>query len=108
VRIGADSSGEWRSHGDCIGWLDADHIYLEPAAAFRVVRLAARDSGDAFAISEATLRRRLRDKGLLASTDEKRQTLTIRRIICGSAQDVLHLHRSTVLPEVSDADEDAA
>lgn len=103
-----DSSGEWRSHGDCIGWLDGDDLYLESPAAFRVVQLGARDSGEAFAISELTLRKRLREKGLLASTDEKRQTLTIRRTICGAGKDVLHFRRATILPEASDADEDAA
>jgi hypothetical protein len=38
-------------------------------------QMAARDSGESFAISEPTLRKRLRDKDLLASVDEKRQTL---------------------------------
>ena len=70
-----DSSGNWVPLGDCIGWVDGDHLYLEPTAAFRATQMAARDSGESFAISEPTLRKRLRDKDLLASVDEKRQTL---------------------------------
>lgn len=100
------SSDNWQSQGDCIGWIDGDYVYLEPTAAFRAVQLAARDSGDTLAVSEPTLRRRLREKGLLSSTDPKRGTLTVRRTICGSSQDVLHFYRLTVLPELSDAQED--
>jgi hypothetical protein len=94
-----DNGGQWTSLGDCIGWLDGDDLYLEPTAGFRAVQIAARDSGDALAISEHTLRKRLREKGLLASIDTKRETLTIRRKVGGSSKEVLHFSRSTVLPE---------
>ena len=75
---------------------------MEPTAAFRVVQTAGRESGEVLPVSESTLKRRLRDKGLLASTDAKRQTLTIRRTISGSSKDVLHFCRSTLLPEEPD------
>jgi len=102
-----DHTGGWVSSGDLIGWVDEDNIYLEPASAYRVVQLAGRDIGEALAISEATLRKRLNERGLLASTDKRRETLTIRRTIGGSQKDVLHLRRTTILPETSDGDEDA-
>jgi hypothetical protein len=102
-----NNSGHWLPLGDCIGWLDRDDIYLDPAAAFRTIQTAARDSGDAFGISEHTLRKRLRDRGLLASVDARRQTLTIRRSVCGSSKDVLHFRRNAILPsEPADALED--
>jgi hypothetical protein len=94
-----DAHGQRVPRGDCIGWLEGDDLYLEPGAAFRAIQTAARDSGEAFAISEPTLKKRLRDKGLLASRDTTRQTLTIRRTIGGSSKDVLHFLRGTVLPE---------
>ncbi len=97
----------WSPLGDCIGWIDREDIYLEPTASFRAAQIAARDSGEAFAISEHTLKKRLREKDLLASVDEARQTLTVRRSISGSSKSVLHFRRSTILPEVPDADEDA-
>jgi len=53
------------------------------------------------------LKKRLREKDLLGSTDMTRETLTVRRIICGSSKSVLHFLRITILPEVSDSDEDA-
>jgi hypothetical protein len=90
--------------GDCVGWLDEDDLYLEPVAAYRVVQLAARDSGEPFSTSEQTLKKRLKDRGLLVSTDQKRQTLTVRRTLAGSSRAVLHLRRSMLLPD--DGDED--
>ncbi len=101
-RIG--NSGELQPQGDCIGWLEDDDIYLEPASAFRAAQMAARDSGDIFGITEQTLKKRLRERGLLASVDQKHETLTIRRTLSGSSKNVLHLRRHTLLPE---APEDA-
>jgi hypothetical protein len=94
-----EGSGNSRPLGDCIGWVDADDLYLEPIAAYRVAQKMARDTGEALAISEQTLKKRLRDKGLLASVERNRETLTIRRSIGGTTKDVLHLWRSTLLPE---------
>lgn len=102
-----DSPGKWTPLGECIGWVAEDDVYLEPTAAFRAVQLIGRDVGEVLPVAEHTLRRRLHDKGLLASIDEARQTLTVRRSIGGSAKNVLHFSRSTILPEVSDGDEDA-
>jgi hypothetical protein len=94
-----EGSGNSRPLGDCIGWVDADDLYLEPTAAYRVAQKMARDTEEALAISEQTLRKRLRDKGFLASVEQKRETLTTRRNIGGTTKDVLHLWRSTLLPE---------
>jgi hypothetical protein len=94
-----ESGGNWHPLGVCIGWLDGPDLYLDSAAAFAAVQKAARDSGEAFAISETTLRKRLREKRLLTLTDEKRDTLTVRRTIGGVIKNVLHLHRATLLSE---------
>jgi hypothetical protein len=102
-----DNSSSWMPVGECIGWVDGDELYLDPTAAYRVAQVAGRDMGEVLAVSEQTLKKRLHEKRLLASVDQKRQTLTVRRSIGGSSKDVLHLLRSTVLPEVSDGDEDA-
>ena len=87
--------------------MDDDNVYLDPTAAYRVAQLVGRDVGEVLPVSESTLRKRIHDKGLLASIDEARQTLTVRRSIAGSTRSVLHLLRSTLLPEASDGDEDA-
>jgi hypothetical protein len=101
-----DGSGAWGPLGERIGWVDDNNIYLDSAAAFRAVQVAGRDSGEVLAVSEQTLRRRLHEKRLLASADGPRGTVTVRRTIGGTSRNVLHFHRGTILPEVSDADED--
>jgi len=103
-----DGSSGWVPLGECIGWVVEDDVYLEPTAAFRAVQVIGRDIGEVLAVAEQTLRKRLHEKGFLASVDEARQTLTVRRSIGGTSKSVLHFLRSTFLPEVSDADEDAA
>ncbi len=93
-----DDYGKWSSLGACIGWAEGDHIYLEPTSTYRVVQEAARGRGEVLAVSEQTLRKRLHEKGLLASVDTKRETLTVRRSIASSSKEVLHLFRGTLLP----------
>jgi len=90
--------GEWSSRGKCIGWVDESAIYIEPTAAYQVVQIAGRDIGESMSVSEQTLKKRLRERGLLASTDERRETITIRRVLAGSKKDVLHFLRDTLLP----------
>jgi hypothetical protein len=102
-----DGTGAWSPLGECIGWVADDDLYLEPTAAYRVAQLMGRDVGEILTVSEQTLKKRLREKKLLASFEEKRHVLTVRRSIGGSSKDVLHFWRSTVLPEASDGDEDA-
>jgi hypothetical protein len=88
----------WRSEGDMskpqglrAGWLAAGEIYLEPDASYAAVQRLARDQNESFAISAHTLRRRLKDKELLATTDTSRGKLTVRKTLQGSRRDVLHI-----------------
>jgi hypothetical protein len=94
------------AHGDRIGWVDCQNVYLDGKAAYRLVVAAGRDTGDVLAVSEQTLRKRLRERNLLASVDQNRGTLTVRKRIEGSSKDVLHIHRSVLLPDEPD-DQDA-
>jgi Domain of unknown function (DUF3854) len=91
--------------GECVGWIDATNIYVDPSAAYRVVQATGRDTGDGLAVTEQTLRKRLGEKGLLASVGEKRETLTIRKKIGGSSKSVLHFLRTTILPEADDEED---
>lgn len=88
----------WTARGDCIGWVDENCIYLESTTALRLAQVAGRDSGEILATTEQTLKKRLHEKGFLASTDGKRETLTVRKNIGGSSKSVLHFLRSTILP----------
>lgn len=93
-----DNTGTWERRGECIGWVEAGDIYLEPTTAYRAVHVAANAAGEGLPVSEQTLRKRLHEKGLLASVDATRQTLTVRKTVNGSLMPVLHLLRDAVLP----------
>lgn len=95
-------SGTWVPKGPGIGWIDGDAIYLEPLSAYRVVQKASNEAGEGFPLSEQTLKRRLREKGWLASVDKARETNTVRRNIAGSEKSVLHLRSSLLLPQTAD------
>src|SRR5215216_684369 len=102
----ADSEyDDWRPQGDRIGWIDGEDLYLESAASYRVVQSQAQGS-EGLAVSERTLRKRLKEKGLLLSTDKKRQTLTVRRTIEGvKDRSVLHLRLSSLFSDKEEPDE---
>jgi hypothetical protein len=83
-----------RPQGTRVGWLADGELYLEPEASFTAVQRFARDQNESFAISAQTLRRRLKEKGLLATTDESRGKLTVRKTLQGARRDVLHIART--------------
>ena len=101
-----NSHNEWMPLGTCVGWTDGDDIFIEPSAVYQVVQTAARESGQAFPISPVTLRKRLREKGFLVSTEGSRGMLTVRRTIQGSKKEVLHLLKTTLFPSDLDTSED--
>jgi hypothetical protein len=91
--------------GERIGWVNGEDIFLEPTAAYKVAHSTATVMGTSLPVTEQTLKKRLHEKGFLASTDTTRQTLTIRKKLEGSSKAVLHLMRALLIPEEPD-DED--
>jgi hypothetical protein len=87
---------EWRPLGKRAGWLDGEHLYLEPEASFAAAQEMGRATGDPLAIAAVTLRKRLKERGLLADVDRARGTLTARRTVEGARRDVLVLPVSLV------------
>lgn len=81
-----------------VGWLDGDDLYLEPDAAFAAAQRMGQGTGDPLSITAHTLRKRLHERGFLASTglSSKRESLLIRRMIDGQRRNVLHLLRETL------------
>src|SRR5262249_24349042 len=78
--------------GKRIGWVDGTDLYLQPDAAFAEAQGLARDQGEALPVAPRTLWKRLREKGALASWDEKRMRNPGRRTLEGRKdRDVLHL-----------------
>jgi hypothetical protein len=94
---------EWRPQGLRIGWVQSDDLYLESDAAFAVAQQLGREGGEALSVTLQTLKKRLKEQGLLASTESigGRERLEVRRTLEGNRRTVLHLRSSTlVVPEV--------
>jgi hypothetical protein len=83
------SGEEWRPQGERVGWVDGEHLYLEPEVAFAAVQRQGRDASDALSVTGRTLNKRLHERGLLVSTDLPH--LTVRRALQGKRRRVLHL-----------------
>jgi len=81
----------YRTRGPCIGWLDDGQVYLEPEASYAAVQRLAQAQCEAFPITATTLRRRLKERKFLASTDEARGKLTVRKTFQNQRRDVLHV-----------------
>lgn len=96
--IDSDGDEDWRPLGDRVGWIDGDDVYLEPEASFAAAQRFAQDSGERIAVSLSTLKKRLHERGYLASTEEARSSLTVRRTIGGGPRRaVLHLAACALL-----------
>lgn len=90
---------DWRSQGECVGWVEGEAMYLQPASAYTAVQRMGQASGEPLPVSEPTLWKRMRERGLLASTDDKRQTLKVRRTIDGCRKNVIHVNTSLLLDD---------
>jgi hypothetical protein len=90
------SGEEWRPQGERAGWVDGEHLYLEPEVAFAAVQRQGRDAGDALSVTGRTLNKRLHERGLLVSTDLPH--LTVRRVLQGRRRRVLHLPAAALFP----------
>src|SRR6266851_881549 len=84
--------GEWEPKGDRVGWRgDGDHVYLDPDASYAAVQRLGQEVGDRLSLTPQTLRKRLKERGMLVTTDTGRQVLTVRRTLEGQRREVLHL-----------------
>jgi hypothetical protein len=86
-----ESYVEWEPQGRRIGWIDGHDLYLDPDAAFAALRRLAEEQGEPFMVTKDTLHRRLKERRLLASTDEVRKRVLVRRKVDIGRRAVLHL-----------------
>lgn len=70
----------WHPQGDAIGWLTADHLYLDPEATFRVVQVFAAAQHAPLPVTQRTLWKRLRDAGLLTTQGEALRPTIVARL----------------------------
>jgi hypothetical protein len=83
---------DYRPSGERIGWVDGEHLYLDPDAAHKAVKKA--DQEGQLTASKQQLWRRLFERGKLASVDRRggKVRYTVRRVLEGHERNVLHLH----------------
>lgn len=97
IGTGDDERTDWRPQGECVGWLDRDDLYLEPDVAYAAAQRLARDGhGEAIAVGRQTLNKRLAERGILATTEQGRGKLTVRRQLGGRRRNVLHLRADSL------------
>ena len=97
VGAGEFERREWRPQGSRVGWVDGTALYLDRDAALAEVQRLGRDVGDGLAVTAQVLTKRLHERGLLASIDTARETLTVRRTLEGKGRAVLHLDAGKLL-----------
>ncbi len=105
VALGWDSrvfgSGEhertdWVHKGARIGWVDGAELYLDLPAAYQAAQGQAGDT-ERLTVSMRTLSKRLAEKGYLVTQDEERGKNTIRKMLQGARQVVLHVRADVLL-----------
>ena len=103
---------EWRPNGRCVGYLDAEDLYLLPQAAYDVAHELLRADGDTLGVNERQLRRRLFERGLLKSMSEGRATYAVQRTLASARRTVLHVSAALIgcslaeQPELTEHDND--
>ncbi len=88
-----------RPQGKGIGWSEGENLYLDPVAAYATMQTFAHETNDPLAIRQATLWKRFRERGLLLSRDQPRQTNTVRITLQGERRSVLYLHTDSLQQE---------
>jgi hypothetical protein len=93
----------WQPQGCLIGWEDdAGGLFLEPESSYTAVQEMGNANGEGVGISNATLRKRLHERGMLLSTetDKNKARLTVRQTIGGKRRQVVHITNLLSVPEI--------
>ena len=83
--------------GSRIGWVDADHLYLDPQGSLAVIKQMSTELGNHLGSSEKAASKALREAGWLAKTDGDRNTLKVscegsrRNALCFDLNQVMEL-----------------
>jgi hypothetical protein len=93
----SQTSGYWRPQGRRVGWVEGLNLYLEPQTAYAEVQAFATKQGACLPVAPGTLFKALNERGMLVTIDRKRERLSIRKMLGGALQAVLHLRTTTVL-----------
>jgi hypothetical protein len=94
----AGSVQQFDAQGTRIGWLVDNDVYIDFGAAYHLIERQVAASAESLGMTQTTLGKRLHQRGLLASRDEKRGRNTIRRMLDGARREVLHFRAGTLMP----------
>lgn len=108
IGTGEFTRSEWHAPGRRVGWIHGEDLYLDPDASFAAAQELGNDVGDPLTVAPVTLRKRLRERGVLAAVDTERETLTVRRTCEGQVRPVLFLCANTLYPEAEPDKSDIA
>jgi hypothetical protein len=78
-----------RPQGIRLGWVEGEDLYLDPEVAYVAANKLGAEQGEPLPVSSDTLKRRLKEAGMLKSMEERR--LTVRISVEGRRRYVLHL-----------------
>jgi hypothetical protein len=92
----ARGNGPWEPLGERVGYVDGDVLYLKLDVALSVAQGLGRQVGERLPLTSKTIRARLTEHGLLAATDDARETYAVRRTFEGRTQSVLALRLSAL------------
>ena len=101
IGTGQHERDEWQPHGERIGWVDGNNLYLQPDVAYAEAQKVARDQGDSIPVTQQTLFKRMKERRMLITSELGRRHLSVRRTLGGSRRYVLHLHADTLCPSES-------
>jgi hypothetical protein len=86
-----------------VGWVSGQDVYLEIEAALKGAQAVGGATGDPISLLPATLSKRIKDAGLLASTDPDGRHIEVRRRLSGARRRVLHFTADTLMPQDDEA-----
>jgi hypothetical protein len=92
------ASYRWQPQGRCIGWVSGEDVFLDPEMSYLVAKEMASKQEEPLAAGQTTLHKRLDQKKLLVTKEDKRGYLTVRKTLQGARRAVLHLRLNTLLP----------
>ncbi len=91
----------WIPQGSRIGWVTGSDLFLEPTASYQVAQFVA--GTQRLLMSQQTLHHRLKEGGFLASVDQGRQMVQVRRTLEDCPRQVLHLRARDLAGEFENA-----
>jgi Domain of unknown function (DUF927) len=92
----------WVPQGTRIGWVKESDLFLDPMASYQVAQDVA--GAECLPGSQQTLHHRLQESGILASVDQGRQMVQVRRTLEGCPRQVLHLRAKDLAGDLQEAE----